>query len=464
MNTRGPATVLKRTVVTRARRYSVPLMKSSILWLLVGVAPVGCTKPNPALSCEDGLCSDPAVPYCDLDGTLGGEGPNTCIHVSCTPNEFAACRGDKALTCNATGDNYDLLTCENGCSADENGCKPAPPCDTLECQKHIVPRYVPSECNDLATKADYTISADTTIDTANELMCTNFVTQANGPEICVIHAGTIKIEAGATLTAVGSRALALVADTSLVIDGVLDANGRSGNAAGGGTRLSGDTNNTKAGGGAGYRTKGGGGGAAGGDGAANDGGPACPNPSTITDLFGGPRTDAYNNGGGAITLISCRADVSIAGIIDLGGGGGHGTRDFAPQGGGHQYATGGGAGGTLVLQGTSLNVTGQLFANGGGGGGANATMQSGRIGENGAAGGRSLVPASGGDSATTRHGGVGGTDTPPGAGGSNGTDEAGAGGGAAGFILRYTPAGAQATFNPAMISPSAEASGVIPTN
>jgi hypothetical protein len=81
------------------------------------VLAAGCTKPNPALSCKDGLCSDPTVPFCDVTGSIGGGEPNMCIHVSCTPNEFAECHNDKALTCNATCDDYDLLTCAQGCDA-----------------------------------------------------------------------------------------------------------------------------------------------------------------------------------------------------------------------------------------------------------------------------------------------------------------------------------------------------------
>jgi hypothetical protein len=296
-------------------------------------------------------------------------------------------------------------------------------------------------------------------------MCTNFVAQAGGPEICVVHAGTITIASGATLTATGARALALVADEQAQIDGVLDANGRSGNAAAGGTRVSGTTsNNTVSGGGAGYRTYGGAGAAASGDGLALNGGPALQNPSLITDLLGGPRTDAYNNGGGAVTIVSCRGEVSIAGIIDVGGGGGRGAEDNPIQAGGYRFASGGGAGGTVAIQGASLNITGQLFANGGGGGGANATMLSARLGEDGAPGSRSLTAANGGDATSSRHGGNGGTDAGPGLGGSNGTDKGGAGGGAAGFFLTYAPVGASLAISPSMASPSLEAPSVISTN
>ena len=134
--------------------------------LLLGVVPIGCTKPNPALSCEDGLCSDPTVPYCDVDGTLGGEGPNTCIHVSLSANESAECRGDKALTCNAPGDNYDLLTCADGCSADENGCKATEPPTTRSRVRSTSFLGTSFGVDRFCDESDFTPSTDTTLDTA----------------------------------------------------------------------------------------------------------------------------------------------------------------------------------------------------------------------------------------------------------------------------------------------------------
>ncbi len=104
------------------------------LVLVSGVS--GCTKPNPK-SCADGLCTDQSFPFCDLDGTLEGT-PETCLAVSCTASEFAACRGDIAITCNASGNDYDLISCELGCdpvvgcrtcSSSEQCDNPAPVCD-----------------------------------------------------------------------------------------------------------------------------------------------------------------------------------------------------------------------------------------------------------------------------------------------------------------------------------------------
>jgi len=99
---------------------------------------VACTKQNPR-SCVDGFCNDPQFPFCDADGTLEGQ-ENTCIGVSCTPGDFAACRGDELISCDATGNNYNVTQCERGCDSAAGGCKgcenndqcanPNPICDT----------------------------------------------------------------------------------------------------------------------------------------------------------------------------------------------------------------------------------------------------------------------------------------------------------------------------------------------
>lgn len=425
-------------------------MKKWLYACVLAAGGLGCTKPNPALSCEDGLCSDSTVPFCDVTGSIGGE-PNTCIQVSCTPNQFAECRGDKALICNATGGDYDLLTCSQGCSAEANGCKPEPPCETLDCKKHIIPKYLPMECDALATNGDLTISAPASLNTADTTMCTRLVTQPMGPKICVVHYHAITIEQSAILTVTGPNALALVADESMNIDGILDVSA-SGNTdgPGGGLTVSGGTQSgTKVGGGAGYRTVGAPGATSSTDGGANNGGAAGVNPDTLTNLFGGPRSDASGGygggGGGASTLISCRGRLTVSGSTDAGGGGGtpndiEGINTIVP-------ARGGGAGGTMVLQGMTMNLTGRFFANGGGGGGGNGTG-GGTPGEDGQ---RSTSPALGGlDGGATRSGGYGGTENTPGPGSAPG----GAGGGAAGYVLVYTPPSTTPLIAPVAQSPN----------
>ncbi len=99
------------------------------VWLLSFI--VACTKANPAVLCTDTTCSDPAYPFCDVGGEIGGI-PGTCIAVTCTPGEFGACRGDDvALTCNAAGTSFDDVQCEMGCSVATSGCKLCEPNQTV---------------------------------------------------------------------------------------------------------------------------------------------------------------------------------------------------------------------------------------------------------------------------------------------------------------------------------------------
>lgn len=101
------------------------------LWALVFWIAVGCTKPNPR-SCLDGTCTDPAFPFCDVDGSLEGT-PGTCITVSCSPMEFAGCRGDEAIVCNSVGSNFDLVRCPFGCSEASAGCNGCD--DNIQCDE-----------------------------------------------------------------------------------------------------------------------------------------------------------------------------------------------------------------------------------------------------------------------------------------------------------------------------------------
>jgi hypothetical protein len=378
--------------------------------------------------------------------------------VSCTANEFVECREDKALTCNATGDNYDLLSCAYGCG--ENGCKPAPPCETLECQKHIIPKYLPSECDTLAT-TDLTISANTPLNTSDMTKCTSVITQPGAPDLCVLHYATITIERNQTLTVTGTRALALVADRTLLVDGTIDASASRGKdgPGGGGAHVSGTTsNNTKSGGGAGYRTAGGNGASSTADGGAMNGGAAEQNPLQLAVLAGGARSNADSvggGGGGAVTLVSCRGELSIPGLVDVGGGGGLGEYNVSNT---HTYAGGGGAGGTIVLQGFMVKLTGQLFSNGGAGGGGGVIASAGEDAT------RSSTAALGGTdndvTNPTRTGGAGGTNLSPGPGKLSG----GGGGGASGFMLVYVPTGTAPILTPEAVSPQIEPAAFVATN
>jgi hypothetical protein len=98
-----------------------------VWWFAIALACAGCTKSNPAATCSEGqACTDPAFPFCDLDGVIGGV-PGSCISVVCKAGDVAGCESDGALVCNATGTDYDVQTCPNGCDATTgcNACTPS---------------------------------------------------------------------------------------------------------------------------------------------------------------------------------------------------------------------------------------------------------------------------------------------------------------------------------------------------
>lgn len=98
-----------------------------LLYGVVLLVVVGCgTTPNPR-SCLDGSCTDPLFPYCDVEGFI--DQPGACLAVECAAGEVKGCREDRAITCNATGNNFDLVDCPHGC--DVNGCLPPP--EAVDC-------------------------------------------------------------------------------------------------------------------------------------------------------------------------------------------------------------------------------------------------------------------------------------------------------------------------------------------
>ncbi len=322
-------------------------------------------------------------------------------------------------------------------------------------------------CDQLATEPELTISESTTIDTDMEVICNGgVITQTNGLDICIARYNRITIATNKTLVAGGRRALALVADHALAIDGTLDVSAsQTVSGPGGLARTDTGTNAgwPNAQGGAGFNTAGGFGGTATVDGGAANGGVPDVDPAELVALVGGGRS--YSNpqnlllrpggAGGAAILVSCRGSVSIVGLVDAGGGGGQGGMGNIV--GSAIVATGGGSGGYVVLQGMNVSVTGQMFANGGGGGAGN-TLQ-GLSGANGADGTRSdTVSAAGGASQNGE--GAGGDGGRLGANPGHGKRPvssglgAGAGGGSTGFFQTYTPAGVTPTLAPVAASPA----------
>ncbi len=440
-------------------------MKSWALSLLVLGS---CTKPNPA-SCLDDFCSDPALPFCDVDGSIGGI-PDTCIAVECMPGELQGCRGDNALICSETGTDIDETACEFGCG--ETGCLP---CNTPDCQpaeKHIIPKFVPTACDDLATTS-LDVAEDTTFDTSNDETCSAIVTQTTGPDICVVHHESITIASNRTLRVTGERAIALVADREFAVGGIIDASADGDkNGPGGGSRSSGMggtvVNNidvVAGGGGAGNRTRGGNGANETTNGGVANGGDAELNQTTLDELLAGPQaaksaTGAVSAGsGGAMTLICCRCELSITGTLDANGEGGKGqTQSFGTPA--LQFApSGGGAGGNIVLQGMQISVEGQVFSNGGGGGAGGGNI----LGDNGEKGRRSAQCANGAPAPGGGLGGKGGcAGSPPGVGVA--ATSPGAGGGSTGFLITFTPSGTEPELTPFAVSPAFEPNRTVPTN
>jgi hypothetical protein len=460
----------------RGLKYSVPMLDGRrFLVVVVSFLVVGCTKANPSATCNDGTCTDPNFAYCDADGSVGGV-PGDCVAVSCTPGEIKECRGDAAFTCNAAGNGYESVPCDLGC-----GAAPTPHC------KYLQPKYLPGTCDTPSTAGDLVISSSGTLDPNLDNVCNGgVVDQTGAPSICVVRNESITITSDSITTIAGlvvmtGRPIAFVADRDIDVAGTIDASGHLGiNGPGGGAFASGamptSDVSTKVGeGGAGGATNGGNGSTAtstggGEDGGAHDGGPATMNPALLAAIYGGASTfrtsgaadDTYfAGGGGAVLLVSCHGTVSVSGAINVGGGGGLGGNDsFLPL-----PAIGGGAGGNVVIQGQTVSITGQLFANGGsGGGGWHADGSTGLGGsdallDNAPALGRSPVDGAG-------KGGNGGYGTTPPTDGThptqNPTGPAG-GGGSVGFLQTYTPNGVTATLTPSKISPPLQPNGIVET-
>ncbi len=433
---------------------------------------LACTKSNPAASCSEGACSDPAFPFCDAEGLFSNT-PGSCIAVTCTPGEIALCVGDEAIVCADDGAAYEHVLCDLGCVD-----LPQPHCAYIE------PRYLPDICDAPASQDSFAPTSSGTFDPNFDTNCNGgIVAQTGAPGICVLHYRTISIPQDVTLTVTGTlnmppgRAIAFVADEELVIDGILDLSALRGiSGPGGGVILSGGTtmgNNAKpGGGGAGGKTAGAPGATDTQDGGAANGGAQAADPSFLAVLVGGAAAAQGGNpgqeplfgggGGGAGTLVSCRSALTVRGTIDAGGGGGMGGLLALASFPG----AGGGAGGYVVLQGKEIAVTGMMFANGGGGGaGMRADQTNGSRGQDGSLsdtdGARGGNPFN--NEGAGGNGGVGSSAPTSGKKPTQTPATGGGGGGSVGFFQTYTPAGRTPSLTPSAISPDFQPNGVIRT-
>ena len=419
--------------------------------------------------------------------------------ISCTANDFIGCDGSRAQTCNATGDGAVNLDCGvAGCNVEAKRCNQCVPksdscgpgtnaishCDSnglptvdetcaLACVDaspdhcaYLEPRYLPDVCDVPATMPTFDITGNVSFDTGLDINCNGGTVHQDGAaDICVVRYDMIHIAQSVTLQVSGTRALALVADRALVIDGTLDVAARGPIAGpGGGSIQSGDPlSSSSGGGGAGFATAGAAGGSTMTDGGGGAGGSKVTNPFLLAVLIGGSQParavgvgpPLAGGAGGAATLIACRGQVSVTGILSAGGGGGEGGR--AGVVGGTMFAgAGGGSGGNIILQALSIVVTGQVYANGGGGGAG--WVPGGPGGQAGAQGAASPSAAPGGAAFSGEGaGGAGGwRDAPPSVGSHPTASGAlpGGGGASVGFFQSYTPVGVSPILTPSGASPT----------
>lgn len=431
-----------------------------------------CTEGTCEAATFLGCIDDATARFCNSDGTgvagneCGGFGCNPIAARcnECSPDQLACVSGD-LTTCSDEGLIASTETCTLQC-AEPTGQSAA------RCRR-IVPVWIPEACDVVATEAELLIDVATEIDTNNDLICTGgVVAQPSGPEICIVRYR--KITLGASVSVVGSRVVAFVADQALDVDGVLDVGARasvSGPGVSGGT--SGGVSATGGGGGAGFRQVGGKGGSFGVGGGVGgtivdplaspilSGGLRAASNSVVIEL--GDRVPHGGGGGGAALLVSCTGAVTVTGTIDAGGGGGTGGgRKTNLQGSPFLGGAGGGSGGYVVLQGAVVVVTGGLFSNGGGGGGG-CNCSAGEAGQDGAVAG--VGGAGGAGVAAGAQGGIGGIGTVGPTAGTNTSTSgaAGGGGGSVGRFQVYTAEGSAPVLNPTVAQPPFEPNLTLPT-
>lgn len=240
---------------------------------------------------------------------------------------------------------------------------------------------------------DWTIDADTLIDTtfltssiAPPLGVTLLIgVQDGGAEIVILRVGSLKVNAGRTLSVQGTRPFAILANKDITLDGALDvgahgaiagpggSSGGNGMGAGGIAKRddgTGSTYDDSGAGGGGFGTPG----AAGGKAGPFTGGVGGAMIAIGNQLLGGGSgglaancTNRPGSGGGAL-LVYSKTKIKVNASINAGGGGGEGGITACIGGAGP--GAGGGAGGVIWLQAKDLDGNGILAANGGGGGGA----------------------------------------------------------------------------------------------
>ncbi|MBK7536580.1 MAG: hypothetical protein IPI49_14655 [Myxococcales bacterium] len=325
-----------------------------------------------------------------------------------------------------------------------------------------------SICVHLVELADQSLP-DGVLDTDTSDLCAKPPLVPAAAPYCVIRAAALTVPAGVTVRAIGARPLVLVATGAVTINGTIDVSSRrealpstpKSTGAGGGhatsclafLRAAQPKSAGGIGGGGGGGTFGGLGGS-GGDGDAGSADPAVgglptlmrdPQPTTLragcrggqgAGISAATKGGDGGDGGGALYVASkLSITVNLGGQLAANGAGGLGG-DLLSGGGG------GGSGGLLVLDAPTVTRGGRLTANGGGGGEGGSASAAGLPGADGLI---STAHAAGGDSGapSTSAGGAGGARSPiDGEYGANSPAAAGGGaGGGTGVIRIYGATG-----------------------
>ncbi len=311
---------------------------------------------------------------------------------------------------------------------------------------------------------------------------------ATSTTLCVVEAGSLRVEPSATLRVIGKRALVLLVSGAAHVDGLIDLGARGAEAgAGGGAggtpgtvklQIGSDgagpgrgvachcpteSDDDCGGSGASYASKGGRGGE---DGCSSPGRPGeTYGSASLEPLLGGsggasgseqekPGPAGLGGAGGGALQLSAQGGIWLAGAVNAGGGGGLGAKNCVPgpkcslgaagEGGGG----GGGSGGAILLEAPLIQGGGWVAVNGGGGGGG-AVFGDGAAGEDGRADAtvaRGGAGASGATDAGVKSAGAGGSGAagaPPGlveaSAGVKGNSHGGGGGGVGRVRLRTSP-------------------------
>jgi hypothetical protein len=417
----------------------------------------------------------------------------------CTPSTTFCSNGSTLQTCSSDGTMVTPTSCPLGCSDTPPAhCKsfvPSLPALASDLQAGLADTVLTTGTTYLINTDDGSIS---NIRGAGAGILTQISYRAttpgtNDPGAGVFGFNSLDLQNGATLQAVGSRALVIVAATTIGITGVLDA--RAYNAASTGSKLcnlagvpgaggfAGATStSTKGsgpgGGGGGTATGGNGGGAGGGHGAVGGyggtGSSAGDNagvggiidfPTPLVPLRGGSGGGAgtggsgysFGGGGGGAVQLVAGTSVTIgggasAGGIDVGGcGGGYGI--MLSSGGG------GGAGGAILIEAPAVNVLDQavLAANGGGGGSYDNSAPTGGTGFAGDLNATAAAGGAGSSGYTKAGSGAAGNIVSGGQGLYVSGSSGGGGGGAVGIILINNVSGSLTPAGGAIVSPTLNA-------